>query len=52
MRNGERLAGDTRIISDYAAQMTEAFDELDSKNEEMLAEALEKQAGQSSHARL
>jgi Fe-S-cluster containining protein len=42
MEKGVHLAGDVRITSDYATQMKEAFDELDRKNAEMLAEALEK----------
>lgn len=41
MRNGELLAANKKIVADYAAQMREAFDELDRKNAVMLAEALE-----------
>jgi Fe-S-cluster containining protein len=40
MSEGERLAGDEKVISGYMAQMREAFDELDRRNAEMLAGAM------------
>jgi hypothetical protein len=42
MEEGEKLAGDEKILAGYGRQMREAFDELDRHNAEMLAEALQR----------
>jgi hypothetical protein len=42
MENGERLTRDSKVLAGFEGQMREAFDELDRRNADMLAEALQK----------